>query len=74
MQTLSLAQESLHGEGALPRYCFIFLCDVWSSGKSSIKYINSRGTLEQDVESDKLITGRGISAAPGGFGVGRRTP
>lgn len=66
MQTLSLSQESLPGEGALPRYYFICLCEAWSSGKSSIKYIkyiNSRGILQQDLETDKIITGRGISTA-----------
>lgn len=66
MQTLSLSQESLPAEGALPRYCFICLCDAWSCGKSSIKYIkyiNNRGVLQQDLETDKIITGRGISVA-----------
>lgn len=55
-------------KGALPRYCFyfilfFFLCGAWSSGKSSTKYIHSHGTLEQDLDTDKLVTGSGIRVA-----------
>lgn len=42
---------------------FHVLCDAWSSGKSSIKYINNHGVLERDLETDKLISGSGMSAA-----------
>lgn len=64
-----LSPEVLHGEGGTSQILFPFLCDARSSWKSSVTQINKRGIAEQGLlETDKLITERGISAAQKGKG------
>lgn len=64
MQILSLSPEFLDGEGGTSQILFHFLCDAWSSWKGGIKQIKKHGIPEEDLlETDKLITESGISAA-----------